>query len=323
MNILIIGLSNVGDAVLMAPVIQRVRVAHPDAFLTVLVGERAKLVFERDARIDRLVSMDEFDGGLGRLRLLPFVWSLKPDAIVDLRQTILPLCWKPWRFWRYAQRPPRTILHMRDRHLWRLAQQLPSAGKAPIEAPWLWLTDDVREAVQRLLARWGIVAHKPLVVISPGARSHTKRWYANRFARVADRLVGELGVEVVFTGEPAESAIIEEILEAMKQHAYSAVSSLTVQQLAALMERAALAITNDSAALHVASAVGAPVLALFGPTSPAKYGPLGARGRVIQRRLFCAPCEQALCRYHHECMRFISEDEVFAAAADILAERVA
>jgi ADP-heptose:LPS heptosyltransferase len=95
---------------------------------------------------------------------------------------------------------------------------------------------------------------------------------------------------------------------------------MTLPQLAALMQRAGLVLTNDSASLHLACAVGAPVLALFGPTDPRKYGPTGPRDRVLQRRLFCVPCEQALCRFNHECMRFITPDEVYEAARQLLDE---
>ena len=104
----------------------------------------------------------------------------------------------------------------------------------------------------------------------------------------------------------------------MRQRAHSAASLTTLRQLGALMERAALVITNDSASLHVAGAVGAPVLAIFGPTDARKYGPTGPKARVIRRRLFCAPCEQAQCRFSHECMRFIPADEVVAAATELL-----
>jgi heptosyltransferase-2 len=84
------------------------------------------------------------------------------------------------------------------------------------------------------------------------------------------------------------------------------------------MRRARLVVTNDSASLHVASAAGAPVVAIFGPTDERKYGPTGERGRVVRRRLFCSPCERALCRFHHECMAFVTVDEVFRAAQDVL-----
>ena len=86
------------------------------------------------------------------------------------------------------------------------------------------------------------------------------------------------------------------------------------------LQRAALVLSNDSASLHLASAVGAPTVAVFGPTDERKYGPTAPRSRVVRRRLFCSPCEQALCRFSHECMRFIGADEVYDAAKRLLLE---
>jgi ADP-heptose:LPS heptosyltransferase len=316
----VIGLSNIGDGVLMSPVIQSLSERYPGAELTLLVGERARAVFEGDPRISRLATAEAFEGAWGRLRQAAWLWRQHPDLLVDLRQTALPLIWRPWRFWRYARPVPASIIHMRDRHLWRLSQQLhhPLAPALPHS---LYIAPEDRAVIERLLARWSVDTKKPLIVIASGARSHTKRWYADRFAQVADRVIEAHGVEVVLTGEPEEAPIVHEVLGAMRHRAHSAVSLTTLRQLAALMERAALVITNDSASLHVAGAVGAPVVALFGPTDWRKYGPTGPRDRVIRRRLFCAPCEQALCRFSHECMRFISVDEVVQAASAILEQR--
>ncbi len=160
--------------------------------------------------------------------------------------------------------------------------------------------------------------HKRFVIICPGARSHIKRWVAEGFARVADRLIAEAHAQVVFSGEPDEEPVINAIRELMNHPAHSAVGLTTVRQLGALMRRAALVITNDSASLHLASAVHVPTVAIFGPTDERKYGPTSPHSRTIRRRLFCAPCEQPLCRYSHECMRFVSPNEVFAAAKAIL-----
>ena len=321
-RILVIGLSNIGDAVLMTPVIARLHQAFPDAEVTLLAGERARAVFADDPRVHRVVVMEAFGGLIGRLRLAGWVWSLRPDLLIDLRHTILPLLWRPWRAVRYYQPIPRRITHMRDRHLWKLDRALGSRltvqdnGLQSLSS--LWIAPEDRAAVDALLRRWSVDPAKPLVLMSPGARSHTKRWYADRFAALADRLIEDARAEVILTGEPDEAPVIREVLGAMRHRAHSAVGSTTIRQLGALMERAGLVITNDSAALHVAGAVGAPVVALFGPTDPAKYGPSGARSRVIQRRLFCVPCEEALCRYHHECMRFISADEVYNVARRLL-----
>jgi len=328
-RILVIGLSNIGDAVLMSPVIERLHAGCPQAHLTLLVGERARALFANDPRVQRLVCMEEFEGVVGRLRLVRWVWQTAPDLLVDLRQTALPLVWRPWKAWRYLWPVPSHVAHMRTRHLWRLRRQMPhlhpalsrkggvhvadGEGGQPI-----WLPQEAVAAVDQLLRRWGVDEHQRLIVIAPGARSHIKRWYPDRFAAVADRLIEDAHVEVVLTGEPDEAPVIQEVLRAMRHRAHNGIGQTTIQQLAALMRRARLVMTNDSAALHLACAVNTPVLALFGPTAARKYGPTGARDQVIQRRLFCAPCEQATCRFNHECMRFISADEVYTAARKLL-----
>ena len=89
-------------------------------------------------------------------------------------------------------------------------------------------------------------------------------------------------------------------------------------QLAHLLKKAKLLVTNDSAPMHLAAAMDTRVLAIFGPTDPAKYGPQGANHRVIRKALDCSPCEVAQCKFNHECMSSISVDEVFEAAKDML-----
>ena len=317
-RILVIGLSNVGDGVLMSPVIARLSRAFPQAMLTLLVGERARALFRDDPRVAELMTLDGFAGWSGRLRLVGLLWRLRPGLLIDLRHTALPLLWRPWRAWRYLWPVPKR-LHMRERHLWRLKIQGNFGGNPQfLTSPALWISPDDQRHVAALASRWGLAEGKPLVIICPGARSHTKRWYTDRFAAVADRLIEEAGAEVVFTGEPDESEVIRDVMAGMRHRARNAAGCTTIRQLGALMQRARLAITNDSASLHVAGAVGTPVLALFGPTDPRKYGPDGPRDRVIQRKLFCVPCEQSLCRYAHECMRFLQTDEVVTAAKAML-----
>jgi len=354
-RVLVIGLSNIGDAVLMSPVVQQLHEQVPDAETTLLVGERAKAVFDGDPRIDRLLCFEEFEGWWGRLRLLRVVWALNPDLLIDLRQTALPLLWKPWRLLCYYWPVPKAVVHMRDRHLWRLHRQAGRVAGSPTKTPprsldespghgrglllgmspegrgssrspgfargappALWITDEDATYASRLIQHRGLSAAKPMVILCPGARSHIKRWYADRFAALADRLITDVDAEVVFTGEPGEAPIVTEILGAMRHRAHNAVGRLTLRQLAALMQGASLVVTNDSASLHIAASVGAPILALFGPTDPRKYGPTGARDRVIRRQLFCSPCESATCRFQHECLRFISVDEVYEMARQML-----
>jgi lipopolysaccharide heptosyltransferase II len=158
----------------------------------------------------------------------------------------------------------------------------------------------------------------PLVVMAPGARSHLKRWPAARFSEVADRLIQEKQVQVVLVGEEAERPIAQEVAASMRHPVVDLCGRTTLAELAALLKRAALVVTNDSACLHAADAMGAPTVAIFGPTDERKYGPRNVASVVVRRSLVCAPCELALCPYNHECMQWLTTDEVYTAAERIL-----
>lgn len=333
-RVLIIGPSNIGDAILAGDVIAAVRRNYPSAHLTLVVGERAHALFAGDPRIQTLVDADAFSSLTGRLKLAVALWRYQPQVVVDVRHTLYPLMLKPLTGWRYLLQPPARVVHMRDRHLWKLRMQAPSIGRmltgqapaaardvARSESP-LWISPKDEAHVDQLCRRWGVAGQQPLVVICPGARSHIKRWMSEGFAQVAQRLIRDAHAQVVLSGEPAEEEIIEEVLGLMDQPAHSAVGLTTIRQAAALMRRAALVITNDSASLHIASAVGTPTVAIFGPTRDDRYGPTAPQRRTIRRRLFCAPCGVSLCRFSHECMRFIGANEVYEAAQDLLSRNV-
>jgi len=316
----VIGPSNIGDAVLAGEVIATLREAFPDAHLTLVVGERATALWAGDPRIHRVVDADVFSAPLARLRLALSLWRFHPQVVVDLRHTLYPLLLKPFAAWRYAWSPPKRIAHLRERYLWMLHRQVPGLGAAGAPGQGaVWVTAKEAAHVETLCWRWGVDGARPLILICPGARSHIKRWTSEGFSTVADRLIAEAGACVVFSGEPEEGPCVEEILGLMRQRAHSAVGLVTVRQAGALMQRARLVITNDSASLHLAGAFQVPTVAIFGPTDANRYGPTAPRHRTIRRRLFCAPCEQPLCRFHHECMRFISADDVYEAARQLLA----
>lgn len=321
-RVLVIGPSNIGDAILMSGVIGHLRSLLPGAYLTLAVGERAQALFADDPRIQTLVDLSAFESGLGRLRLFIAFWRYHPQIVVDLRDTLFSFLLKPWLIGRYLARPPASIRHMRDRHLWKLRRQLPRQLRLILnkeETPAFWFSAKDKMQIDTLYRRLSLNAAKRLVVICPGARSHIKRWTAEGFARVADALITEDNAEIIFSGETEERPIIDETLGFMRHRAHTTVGLTTIRQLGVLMQRASLVLTNDSASLHLASTVGAPTVALFGPTDADKYGPTAPQSRMLRRQIFCSPCEQAVCVFNHECMRFIPAEEVYRAAKALLA----
>jgi heptosyltransferase-2 len=158
------------------------------------------------------------------------------------------------------------------------------------------------------------------VAIAPGARWATKRWPAERFAAVADALHAD-GHRVVLCGGPGDREAFEAFRAAARAPVAADLSLLPVDALAAAIARVRLLVACDSGPVHLANAVGTPVLALFGPTSDRRWGP-AAPGRALSLGLACAPCSNHgsdVCpEGHHRCMEDLAPEAVLAAARELL-----
>lgn len=308
-RILVITLSNVGDIVLTMPVIGTLKKNLAHARIDVMVGPSGKEIFEKDPRVFKVIIYDKHLPIIKKRRLQLKLKKLQYDLIVDLRNTIFPLLLGPKYRTATIEKFPKSLLHKKDRHLYRLR----SLGmEMPKEATLIHVPKEDDEYVAKLIGESGIV--KPIVVINPGAKSHLKRWTAEGFASLSDSLIEGCRASVVFIGVGEDKNIVEDVIKKMRNKPYNFVDKTNLRQLAALLKRSDLLITNDSAPLHLACAVGAKVLAIFGPTDFRKYGPTGEFDVVINKKLHCAPCEVAVCKYNYECMKLISPDEVFDAA---------
>ncbi|MBU0652182.1 MAG: glycosyltransferase family 9 protein [Proteobacteria bacterium] len=153
------------------------------------------------------------------------------------------------------------------------------------------------------------------IAVNPLAFWETKLWEDEKFAELGDRLREELGVGIVLTG--GEAGTLERIRGRMRTRAVNLGGRTTLRELACLYRQAALLVTTDSGPMHLAAAMGTPVVALFGPTDPARTGPYGPGHRVIRRALSCAPCLRKRCD-NPRCMTEISVEEVFTAVREIL-----
>lgn len=151
------------------------------------------------------------------------------------------------------------------------------------------------------------------VAVNPVAFWETKLWQEEKFAELCDRVRRELGVGIVLTG--GEAPPLERIRGMMAERAANLGGRTTLRELACLYKRAALVVTTDSGPMHLAAAVGTPVVALFGPTDPARTGPYGPGHRVVRRELACSPCLKKRCETQR-CMREIEVGEVFAAVRE-------
>ena len=160
----------------------------------------------------------------------------------------------------------------------------------------------------------------PLVALVLGASSPVKAWPPGHFARLAEML-RETGAEVLLVGGPGEAEREAVVQAALIHPALSAVGRTNLPQLAALLARADAVVSADTGALHMASALGTPVIGLYGPTSPEATGPYGEQHRVLWDRPPCGPCvRRPRCRDYH-CMTALTPERVAEAVREVLATR--
>jgi heptosyltransferase-2 len=158
------------------------------------------------------------------------------------------------------------------------------------------------------------------VGLNPGAfYGSAKRWLPERYAAVADRLARTRGVQIAILGGAAERPLAQAIAGQMQAPARILAGETTLPELVGVLSRLELLVTNDSGPMHVASALGVPVLALFGPTDWRETAPVGAASRVLREPVPCAPCKLRECPIDHRCMLGVSVERVAGAAEGMLA----
>jgi heptosyltransferase-2 len=214
----------------------------------------------------------------------------------------------------YTRRVPRATAGHEVERL--LALALPAAGGnagLPVPAVHLALTADDRAAADAWLRERNVGAG--FVALAPGSIWGTKRWAGY------PELAAALDAPIVVLGGRDDAPLADQVVAAAPGRAYSAAGALGLRTSAALIARAGVLVTNDSAPLHLATAVGTPVVAIFGPTVPGfGFGPRGPRDAIVEHpSLACRPCSahgpQVCPLGHHRCMRELSVASVLAAVA--------
>jgi heptosyltransferase-2 len=182
------------------------------------------------------------------------------------------------------------------------------------------------QAADQLLSETDIDRSRPIVMLNPGAAFGTsKLWLSDRYAELADELIQRRGVQIIINAAPSEKAIANAVAAAMKNKPAInfAQRHNSLGLLKSLLRRCSLLVTNDTGARHIAAAVGAAVVTIFGSTDPDWTTLYYGRERIIRTNAPCAPCQQKLCPqpagpFYHQCMAGISVQSVLAATEELL-----
>jgi lipopolysaccharide heptosyltransferase II len=211
--------------------------------------------------------------------------------------------------------PGQLVRHEVRRHLDLVA----SVGCFPAdERIALSIPESARTQVRILLHAAGLPAARPWIAIHPGSSAPSRRYPPEQFAAAADRLAAATGYGILFTGAAGEQPLIDMIRGLMRTPAHSLAGRLTLPELAALIDRTPLLITNNTGPAHIAAATGTPVVVLYALTNP-QHAPWKAASRVLSHDVPCRYCYKSVCpERHNNCLRLISPDDVVRAAYELL-----
>ncbi|MGA0025625.1 MAG: lipopolysaccharide heptosyltransferase II, partial [Burkholderiales bacterium] len=314
MNILVVGPSWVGDTVLSQPMLQLLMQRHPGTAIDYLAPPWTLPLLARMPEVRRGITNPFGHGALqlgARRRLGRDLRTAGYDLAV-----VLPNSWKsaliPW----FAGIPLRRgfrgearwgllndLRRLDGAALPQMAQRfaalaLPSGAPLPAALPNPVLQSSA-EQQQRLLARLGLDSARPAVAFCPGAEyGPAKRWPERHFAALA-RLLAARGYTVWLVGSPKDHAVAETIAQDAPGCCSNLCGKTDIAEAADLLAAARLVVTNDSGLMHVAAAVGRPVVALYGSSSPQFTPPLSAAARILTLDLECSPCFERNCPLGH------------------------
>jgi len=321
-----------GDAVLSLPAMAALRAHFGSAQLTVAapLAVAGLLREATDVRPDRILELpDDSGAAIAALRSGGF------DAAVLMPNSVRS-AWQAWRAhiphrWGYAtagrgflltRRSSRPLGFRHRHHIDYFRGLVRGLGvSCDDSAPRLAPSPLSRERARALLLEKS-VGGAPLVGIAPGAAyGQAKQWPSDRTGALIARLVKEHGAVCVIVGASHDRGAAREIESWLRANAPDAlprtidlVGRTTVGTLTGVVAHCRVFVSNDSGAMHVAAALGRPVVAIFGPTDERSTGPIGAHD-VITQHVFCRPCLLRDCPIDHRCMKRISVDRVYEATA--------
>ena len=339
-RILLIKPSSLGDVILALPILDGLRRRYPSAHIAWLVANPFVELIDPHPALDEVIPFDRKRfGRLGRswrvtVEFVRFIASLRRrrfDLVVDLQGLfrsgffaracgagvrIGPSKGREAAWIFYTHRFPVATLESHSLTRMWAASELLGFGDAPMTFR-LPITDDDRSCAMQLLTDAGIDMDRGYAVVCPEARWPTKVWPADRFGAVIDRLAEARALPAVLVGSASAGEICRAVAAAAASGPINLAGKTTLRQAAALIERARLVLTHDSGPMHMADALGRPLVALIGPTNPVRTGPYSQPDAVIRADLPCMPCyikRLDRCPQNHACMKDLNVDDVADAA---------
>ena len=316
-SILLIQLGDIGDVVWATPTFRAVKEAYPQANVSVLLRESFGSLLEADPHIHKIFEIKRYKGNLlGKAKKqLEFIRDLRVehfDLVFDLRlddrgafmaflsgapirvSIVHRGLWQK-KFFSHLVAPPSS-----DKRIYGAAEQsLQIVREFGIDTkdiiPKLWVSEKVKERVKQLLDREGVMAVSRWITLNPFSRWQYKEWGYEKWVQIVDWLWEEYEIPTVIVGAPEEREKSIDIVNKCKGRIFNLTGKTNLDELAGVLSLSVLHLGVDSAAPHIAAAVGTPTITIYGPSEWLVWAPIGETHSVVTPDCDCAPCHQKGC----------------------------
>lgn len=324
------------------PALRAVRERFPDARIAILARPYVAEIYRGQGICDELIAYEakgSHSGFAGRERLAQELRGRGFERAL-LLQNAFDAAWVAWR-----AGIPERIGYARDGRSFLLTQAIPAPrpGEIPAHekfyylellrrAGWieelrddthipLSISDAERRRAAATLTEAGARASALRIAVGAGASyGSAKCWHPERFAETINTLQSERDADAILFGTAGEAAVSAAIRERLFRPPLDLTGRTAIGDLPGLLSQCHLFLGNDSGAMHVAAAVGLPIVAVFGPTDPFGTAPVTPKLTVVQERPYCSPCFLRRCPTDHRCMRAVTPEMVAAAVRPWLAQ---
>lgn len=345
-SILCVRLDNMGDILMTTPAIRALRESAPNRRITLLASRGGAKAASHIPEIDHVIAFDA-----------PWMKHAEPPPASATEELVTTLAAHDFHaaviFTVYSQSAlpaamichlagiPRVLAHCRENPYHLLTDWVPD--DEPRDPPRHEVrrqldlvahvgarTDNERlsfrvrpQAISRAMLKLeeaGLDMRRRMMVVHPGATAESRRWMPDRFAQAAREISRLLDCQVVVTGDASERDLAEHVRRGSGDHAHSLAGCLSLEEFAAVIARASLVLSNNTGTVHLAAAVGSPVVDLYALTNP-QHTPWLIRHRVLSKDVPCRNCYRSKCPQGHQaCLAGVTVDEVVAAACDLWLE---
>lgn len=344
-KILVLRYRFIGDTILTVPFLRNLRYAEPDAWIAWMVTPGSAEVVAGIPYVDELIYWDPVTihadsrgthKTLGhKIEFIKGLRASKFDKVYVLKRSlgsaVMAFLTGAGERVGFATEGrsfllTRRVPYRHDQHEVQNFLDVLRADGVPVVDDHLeaWLTAKEEQFAENFFRDSGVGTDETLIGIHPFAANPPRAWHLDNFIELANRLQSEMKCRTVFFGGPRDGEAIAQLMREVHPTPIVAIGGTTIRQSMALLKRLKFLVCNDSGIMHLAASLQVPLVALFGPQSPVKFGPWGEKCTVVHSLFPCSPCRQKFfseCkpspRGKPECLESISVEQVFRALMNL------